>query len=76
MKGQPSILVDHSQFITENMDRQRVSADDIFSEMHKSGPERLGQVKWAILETDGRISFIPYQTTMFQVGSRREEMVE
>jgi uncharacterized membrane protein YcaP (DUF421 family) len=54
----PTVLVDHGEYVTDNMNRERVSPDEIKNEMHKSGLERLSQVKWAILETDGKISII------------------
>lgn len=67
IEGTPSILVEHGQFVTKTMNQQRVDGAEIFSEMHSAGLERLDQVKWAILETDGRISFIPYEETRGQV---------
>jgi uncharacterized membrane protein YcaP (DUF421 family) len=45
--------------VRTNLDRERVSPDELFAEMHKAGLERLEQVRWAILETDGRISVVP-----------------
>jgi uncharacterized membrane protein YcaP (DUF421 family) len=57
--SQPTVLVSQGAFATDNMNRERVSADEVFSEMHKVGLHRLEQVRWAILESDGRISLIP-----------------
>jgi uncharacterized membrane protein YcaP (DUF421 family) len=54
--------VAHGQFIEENLNKERITPDEIFSEMHKSGLEQLGQVKWAVLEDDGKISIIPEDT--------------
>ncbi len=42
----------------ENMHKDRVRPDEIYSEMHKAGIERLSQVKWAFLEPDGQMAFI------------------
>ena len=39
--------------------KERVSAEEVFSEMHKAGLERLEQVRWAILESDGKIAIVP-----------------
>jgi uncharacterized membrane protein YcaP (DUF421 family) len=55
----PSVLVQQGKFITENMNKERVTPDEVFNELHKSGLERLSQVKWAVLESDGKISFVP-----------------
>lgn len=56
----PAVLVDHGQYVTTNMNRERITPDEVETAMHKSGVERLNQVKWAVLETDGKISIIPF----------------
>ena len=58
--GTPSILICNGQFVVDNLNRERVTPDEIFGEMHKVGLAELGQVQWGILESDGHISFVPY----------------
>ena len=60
-EGGPVILVHDGRFIDKAMDHERVSAGEIFSEMHKSGIDELSRVKWAILETDGKISIVSHE---------------
>jgi len=55
----PRILVQHGALIEDSLDRERIAPTDIFSAMHKVGLERLDQVEWAILESDGKIALIP-----------------
>lgn len=57
--GEPSVLVRRGKFLDDALNVSRVSPDEVFSEMHKSGLVRLEQVEWAILETDGRIAIVP-----------------
>jgi uncharacterized membrane protein YcaP (DUF421 family) len=58
------------------MNRERVTTDEIFSEMHKSGLERLEQVAWAILETEGTITIVPEnQDDRDKRGQGREHAV-
>jgi uncharacterized membrane protein YcaP (DUF421 family) len=59
ISGEPTVLVYHGQIAADAMNRERVTPDEIFSEMHKSGLERLEQVAWAILEDDGTITIVP-----------------
>lgn len=59
ISGEPSVLVSHGEFIEDNLNKEHVDAAEIFGAMHSSGLYRLEQVKWAILETDGKISIIP-----------------
>ena len=60
LSGEPSVLVRHGYLVPEEMHRERVSAHEILDEMHKSGLERTSQVKWGLLQPDGRIAFIPW----------------
>ncbi len=59
VSGSPTVLVAHGILQEDAMNRERVSPDEILSQMHKSGLERFEQVKWAILESDGKISIVP-----------------
>ena len=54
----PSVLVRHGRIDQPLLHKERVRPDEIFSEMHKAGIERLSQVKWGILEPDGKMSFV------------------
>jgi uncharacterized membrane protein YcaP (DUF421 family) len=57
--GKATVLVCRGAFVPENMNRERITPDEVYGEMHRSGLSRLEQIQWAILETDGKISFIP-----------------
>lgn len=57
--GQPAVLVRHGKLVERNLGRERVQPDEIFVEMHRAGLERLEQVRWAILEDDGKIAIVP-----------------
>lgn len=59
-EGEPTVLVRAGELLLDNLTRERIPADEIFSEMHKSGLEHIADVKWGILETDGHMSFVPY----------------
>jgi uncharacterized membrane protein YcaP (DUF421 family) len=74
--GEPAVLVAHGQLAVDAMNRERVTTDEIFSEMHKSGLERLEQVAWAILETEGTITIVPEnQDDRDKRGQGREHAV-
>ena len=59
VEAHPRILVQHGSLVEDSLDRERIAPTDIFSAMHKVGLERLDQVEWAILESDGKIALIP-----------------
>jgi len=55
----PTVLVHHGKLIADHMNKERVSPDELFNELHKAGFEKLEQVKWAVLESDGQIAIVP-----------------
>ncbi len=70
--GEPAVLVYNGRFVPDFLSRERVTPDEVYGEMRHSGLERLEQVKWALLESDGRISFIPFAPEDKQVKPRSE----
>jgi len=73
IEGTPSLLVQRGRFVEENLNKERITPDEVFGEMHKSGLEHLAQVKWAILETDGKISIVPEDPNSKSTGRAPEE---
>ncbi len=63
ISDKPSVLVEHGKFIEQNMNKERLSPEEIYAVMHKSGLYELRQVRWAVLETDGEIAIIPEEET-------------
>jgi uncharacterized membrane protein YcaP (DUF421 family) len=59
MFGTPSVLVQHGRFVEESLHKEHIPPAEVFAAMHESGLEKLSQVKWAVLEQDGRISIVP-----------------
>lgn len=60
-EGQPAVLAHHGQLVESNLDRERISPSELYSEIRKSGLESLDQVRWAVLESDGKISVVPLE---------------
>lgn len=59
LDGEPAVLVHDGKFVEKNLRRERVTPEEIFSEMHLSGIERIEDVRWAILESEGKIAIVP-----------------
>ena len=59
VEGTPTVLVHNGRLIEKHLKRERVTAEEVFTEIHKAGVEELAQVRWAILEVDGKIAIIP-----------------
>jgi uncharacterized membrane protein YcaP (DUF421 family) len=61
MDGVPVVLIDEGEMLKDQMNRERVDEDDLMTAARsEQGLERLDDVKYAVLERDGRISIIPW----------------
>ncbi|MGQ2957456.1 MAG: DUF421 domain-containing protein [Sphingopyxis sp.] len=58
LEGEPRVIVKYGKIIEANLRRDRLTRDEILSEMRLAGIGRLDDVEWAILEPQGKISFI------------------
>jgi uncharacterized membrane protein YcaP (DUF421 family) len=58
LDGEPRVIVRDGEIVQENLRRDRLTRAEIMSEMRLAGIARLGDVAWAILEPQGKMSFI------------------
>ncbi len=58
LTGEPIVLVEDGELIEPNLRRQRLTREEIGAEARLEGISSLDDVRWAILETNGRISFV------------------
>lgn len=58
LAGDPIVLVEDGETIERNLRRQRLTVQEVEAEARLMEIGSLSQVRWAILETDGRISFV------------------
>jgi uncharacterized membrane protein YcaP (DUF421 family) len=56
---EPLILVEDGQLIEKNLRKERMTAQEIAAEARIQKIASLDDVQWAVLESGGRISFIP-----------------
>ncbi len=60
--GTPVVLVQDGKPLTARMKKERVEEADILSAARKlRGIGAMSEIRWAVLESDGRISVIPYR---------------
>ena len=58
--GRPSIIVDNGVLRQSEMRKNRFTLDELMEELRLKGFADLADVKYAILETNGQISVLPY----------------
>lgn len=58
--GQPIIVVEHGRLIEKRAQKARIDETDVLeAARHSQGLECMAQIKFAVLEKDGKISIIP-----------------
>jgi len=60
--GRPSILIQNGKIIQSEMKRCRFTVDELTEDLRKQGITDISKVKYAVLETDGSLSILPYAT--------------
>jgi uncharacterized membrane protein YcaP (DUF421 family) len=58
LAGEPIVLVEDGEVIERNLRRQRLTVEEVESEARIEQISSLKDVRWAILETNGQISFV------------------
>ena len=59
LDGEPLVLVQDGEVIERNLRRERITIDELLAEARLQQVGSLDQVRFAVLETNGRISVIP-----------------
>jgi uncharacterized membrane protein YcaP (DUF421 family) len=75
VEAEPTVLVANGSLCEDTMNRERISPDEIYGEMHKRGFEELRQIRWAILESDGEIAFVPAEGSPLRADYRRSNTI-
>jgi uncharacterized membrane protein YcaP (DUF421 family) len=58
LQGEPIVLVENGKLIERNMRRERLALDDLAEKARQSEIASIDDIRWAVLETNGDISFI------------------
>lgn len=58
--GNPTMLMEHGKILQHNLDKTRITIDELQQQLRANGVLDLTTVQYAILETDGTISTLVY----------------
>lgn len=58
--GRPTVIIRDGQLQQQSMARNRFTVDELFEQLRGQGYSDLSSVKYAILETSGQLSILPY----------------
>jgi uncharacterized membrane protein YcaP (DUF421 family) len=59
LEGEPVVLVEDGRVIERSMRRERIKVEELEAEGRQQQVESIAGMRWAVLETNGRISIIP-----------------
>jgi uncharacterized membrane protein YcaP (DUF421 family) len=59
LEGEPIVIIEDGKLIEKNINRERMTADEVAEAMRLQSIASFDDVKWAIIERNGKISFIP-----------------
>jgi uncharacterized membrane protein YcaP (DUF421 family) len=59
LEGHPIVVVQDGKVIDANLKRERITHEEVAEEARKQQIASMADVQWAVLETNGQISFIP-----------------
>jgi uncharacterized membrane protein YcaP (DUF421 family) len=59
VEASPRVLVSNGVLLERNMNAERIAPEELYSEMRKQGISGIAEVRFAVLESSGNITFIP-----------------
>lgn len=60
--GRPSIMIRHGQINQWEMRRNRLTLDELLEELRSQGYTDISNIQYAILETSGQVSILPFSS--------------
>ena len=69
LDGEPRVIIRNGKLLKDNLRRDRITQSEVESEMRLAGIAYIMDVKWAILEPQGKISFIKVDGSDVTVAS-------
>jgi uncharacterized membrane protein YcaP (DUF421 family) len=58
LEGEPVVLVSDGRVLEKNLRRQRMTLEELLAEARLQSIARLEDIRFAVLETNGRVSFL------------------
>src|SRR3954447_19533044 len=58
LEGEPIVLIEHGNILERNLRRERLTVEELIGEARQQSIGSLDDVEWAVLETNGKVSFL------------------
>lgn len=74
MDASPMPLIKNGQMLHRNMRKEFVTRSELFSQLREQGFDDIKKVKKALMESDGKLSVVPYDSNPNQqIGPREKQ---
>jgi uncharacterized membrane protein YcaP (DUF421 family) len=73
LDGEPLVLVEDGEIVEQNLRRERITKEELASEARQQQISSFDDIRFAVLETNGHISFIPAESDSGGGGSDAKE---
>ena len=60
-EGKPAILIQEGKIIYSNLEKERIGLDDLLMELRQNSITSIEDVRYVILEPNGKLSIFPYK---------------
>ncbi|RZL42468.1 MAG: DUF421 domain-containing protein, partial [Pedobacter sp.] len=68
LEGEPTYIIEDGMFTLKEEGDANFAQDEFFAEMRVQSIEHVGQVRTAVLESNGQVSFLYYETDQTKPG--------
>ena len=58
LEGEPTLLIADGELLQRNLKRERMTVDEVRAEARQQSIGSLDDIRYAVLETNGKVSFI------------------
>jgi uncharacterized membrane protein YcaP (DUF421 family) len=58
LEGEPIVIIQNGKLLDRNLNRERLTEDEVLEEARQQQITSLDDIEWAVLENSGKISFI------------------
>jgi uncharacterized membrane protein YcaP (DUF421 family) len=75
IEGEPVVLVSDGKLVEENISKEQISKNELEAAIREHGVEKISDVSEAVLETDGNISVVSFNSTKKTLIKRKGKKI-
>jgi uncharacterized membrane protein YcaP (DUF421 family) len=73
VEGMPTLMVADGKMLTDNMSKENFSREELFAALRGEGIQSLSEVRYAVMELDGKVSVIQQEKSDSDSANRNDD---